>query len=120
MNQAAPVENDPRVEELQKALKDTCDIAQAFLQYFNPAVDLASAKENQWWAVYDQIGRARHILAKTDSVDKPLYYVEGRKVFKRPVAAGPNETMGFFVCEINAEIVGGAEHVAKALNDLGE
>lgn len=120
MNQAAPPENDSRIEELEKALKDTCNIAQAFLKYFNPATDLASAKEDQWWSVYDQIGRARHVLDKDNSADKPLYYAEGRRVFKRPVKSGSNQAMGFLVCEINEWVVGGAEHVARALNDLGE
>lgn len=48
-------------EVLQKVLYRTCDIAEAFLKYFNPS-QLASAKEDQWLSLSDQLRRARQAL----------------------------------------------------------
>ena len=52
-----------KIDQLQKALKQTNEIANAYLRYFNPA-KLASDKENQWWSVYDQIDRNEYLLKK--------------------------------------------------------
>lgn len=46
----------------RKALEQTCNIAEAFLKYFNPAIDLSSDKEDQWWSLHDQCERARQAL----------------------------------------------------------
>lgn len=48
-------------------LVQLCNVAEAFLRYFNPA-QLSSAKENQWLALDRQIDLARHALEKSDAL----------------------------------------------------
>ncbi len=52
-----------KINELKKVLEQTNSIASAFLKHFVPA-NIASDKENQWWAVYDQIDRNEYLLEK--------------------------------------------------------
>lgn len=48
---------------LREAVTRLADVSEAFLRYFNPANDLSSDKEDQWWSVYDQIKRSRDALS---------------------------------------------------------
>lgn len=50
-------------EILEERLQRLIDVARAFLRYFNPAVDLPSDKENQWWALHDECDRAVRALS---------------------------------------------------------
>lgn len=53
--------------------------------------------------------------------EAPLYYINGRRVFKRSVETkhpdgSSSRTMGFVVCVIEEFVEGGAEFVCAALN----
>lgn len=47
--------------EAEKELERLCNVAEAFLRYFNPA-QLPSAKEDQWYSLFDTIERVRYKL----------------------------------------------------------
>ena len=49
---------------LKNRLLKSTEVTQAFLNYFNPVLDLTSEKEDQWWAVHDQLTWNRNALDK--------------------------------------------------------
>ena len=57
-------------DKMREALKHTQKTAQAFLDYFNPIIDLPSAKEDQWWAVHDQLERNKAALSLPDPSER--------------------------------------------------
>lgn len=78
---------------LMTELRQTCDIAKAFLNYFNPS-QLSSDKENQWLSLHDQIARVRQIKLK------PKTYADGWRESRESVIEWHNKE-----CERHKTIV---------------
>ena len=76
---------EARCARLETDGKKFADIAEAFINYFNP-VFLTSAREDQWWALRDAIERWRAALSDTA---QQCHLCEGTRTIWPPSETDP-------------------------------